>query len=237
MMKKTRRTQSIFSLLVVHIVLFSRDGFAQHLARDHDHREVVAHRRRLSSKGKTTKKSSNRSPMTPSTKRSSSGSCLDQFSAVFLQFSAAPPAIYNDPNNRNAQEVGTRYVYNDDLRFLPTLDSVPGSRASGICTRTRSRIGNAQIGLQAGMGHCQFTYKLLHGGREMIFTASGEVSDSSGGSLPITGGAESASGAYGEVRLEPTTVASDGSITSNDGDFFLDANFYKVEALLTIPCN
>jgi hypothetical protein len=137
---------------------------------------------------------------------------------------------------RNAQEFGTRYVYNDDLRFMPSLDSVPGSRASGTCTRTQSRIGNDQIGLQLGMGHCQFKYQLSNGDREVIFTASGEVSDSAGGVLPITGGGKSSFGAYGEVKLEPITVQSDGSIISNDGDFFLDANFYRVEASLVFPC-
>lgn len=70
----------------------------------------------------------------------------------------------------------------------------------------------------------------------MIFTASGEVSDSAGGVLPITGGGKSSFGAYGEVKLEPITVQSDGSIISNDGDFFLDANFYRVEASLVFPC-
>jgi len=164
------------------------------------------------------------------------GQCLDRFSAVFLQFSALPPAIYNDPYTRNPQELGTRYIYNDNLRFLPSLDVIPGSRASGTCTRIQSRAGNEQIGLQLGMGHCEFTYRLVNGNREVIFTATGDVSDSIGSVLSITGGARSAFGAYGEVTISPVTVEPNGSIISNDGDVFLDPNFYKVEATLVFPC-
>eukprot|EP00980_Cylindrotheca_fusiformis_P003562 scaffold792_cov84-Cylindrotheca_fusiformis.AAC.2 len=190
--------------------------------------------RRLTSKSKS-KKNSASSKGSP--QDGSIAPCLQRFNAVFLQFSAVTPAVYNDPNDRNAQEVGTRFVYNDDLRYLPILDSIPESRVSGVCTRTRSRIGDNQIGLQVGMGHCQFTYRILNAGEEIIFTASGEVSDSIGGILPITGGALGAAGAYGQVKLEPITAGPDGSISSNNGDFFLDPNFYRVEASLTFPCN
>ena len=164
------------------------------------------------------------------------GQCLDRFSAVFLQFSALPQAIYIDPFNRNAQELGTRYIYNDNLRFLPSLDVVPGSRASGTCTRVQSRVGNEDIGLQLGSGHCDFTYRLANGDREVIFTASGEITDAIGGVLSITGGARSSFGAYGEAVLTPVTVQPDGTVVSNDGDVFLEPNFYKVEATLVFPC-
>lgn len=162
--------------------------------------------------------------------------CLDRFSATFLQFSALPQAIYNDPFTRNPQELGTRYIYNDNLRFLPSLDVVPGSRATGTCTRVQTRLGNDAIGLQLGMGHCEFTYRLANGNREVIFTASGEITDSIGGVLSITGGARSAFGAYGEAVITPITVQPNGSVVTNDGDIFLEPNFYKVEATLVFPC-
>lgn len=165
-----------------------------------------------------------------------SSQCLDRFSAVFLQFSALPQAIYVDPFTRNTQELGTRFIYSDNLRFLPSLDVVPGSRASGTCTRVQSRLGNDEIGLQLGMGHCDFTYRLANGDREVIFTATGEIADSTGGVLSITGGARSAFGAYGEVVITPVTIQPDGSVVSNEGDVFLEPNFYKVEATLVFPC-
>jgi hypothetical protein len=235
-MNRIWKGPSILTILVF-LLLYSCLGSAQKYAAEDDSRQLLF----TSVQGKSAKKSSKRSS-TPTAKIPSSGKgpsssqCMDQFSAVFLQFSATPPAIYNDPNVRDAQVLGTRYVYNDDLRYIPSLDSIPGSRASGTCTRTQSRIGNNQIGLQLGMGHCQFTYRISNGGRELIFTASGEVSDITGGVLPITGGSKASFGAYGEVKLEPVTVQSNGSIKRNDGDFFLDANFYRAEVSIVFPC-
>ena len=137
---------------------------------------------------------------------------------------------------RNPQELGTRCIYNDNLRFLPSLDVVPGSRASGTCTRVQSRVGNNDIELQLGIGHCEFTYRLANRDREVIFTATGEIADSIGGVLSITGGARSSFGAYGEAVITPVTVQPDGSVVNNDGDVFLEPNFYKVEATLVFPC-
>lgn len=173
-----------------------------------------------------------------SKKSSSAGAgCVTHHKMNFLQFSAVPPAIFVDSSIQNANELGTRYIYNDDLRKPLSIDSIPSSRASGTCTRTRSRVGNAQIGLQLGMGNCHFTYSISNANGEIIFTASGQVEDSNGGVLPITGGAKSAFGAYGEVKLSPVTVQQDGSMTSNEGDFFLDPNFYHAEVDLVFPCS
>jgi len=163
-------------------------------------------------------------------------SCTVRMNLRFLQFSAVPPAIFVFPSDPDPQDLGTRYIYSDGLRDAESLDELQGSRASGQCTRTLPRVGNNEIGLQLGRGHCQFTYTLSDGNRQMTFSASGEVSDSLGGLLPITGGSQAAIGAYGEIELLPVNLLPDGSLSPENGDFFLDPVFYDTRATVIVPC-
>ena len=162
--------------------------------------------------------------------------CRVPFNADFLQFSAIPPALFNNPNNPNEQDLGTRYVYSDALRDQNTLDELQGSKSSGTCTRTQARVGNDIVGLQLGQGFCTFTYTLFDGTKEITFTAAGEVVDSLGGVLSVTGGSQSAVGAYGEIELIPVNLNPDGSFEPENGDFFLDPLFYLADASIFIPC-
>ena len=134
---------------------------------------------------------------------SGGGSCKDPIRLQFLQFSAIPPAILVFPEDPNVQDLGTRYVYNSDLRDANTLDELIGSRSNGLCTRTQARIQEISGAVyQLGGGHCQFTYTLKdEGNRELTLEASGTVVDSMGGTLSITGGTKDAIGAYGEMTL------------------------------------
>jgi hypothetical protein len=162
--------------------------------------------------------------------------CRVLLNVDFLQFSAIPPALFNNPNDPNEQELGTRYVYNDALRDQETLDELLGSRVSGSCTRTQSRLGNDDIGLQLGRGHCQFTYTLFDGSDEITITATGDIVDSMGGVLAITGGTQSVLGAYGEIELIPVNLLPDGSFEVETGDVFLDPLFYLGDASIFVPC-
>lgn len=175
-------------------------------------------------------------PPSPTPRPPTPPTCRVRVNVDFLQFSAIPPALFNDPFNPNEQELGTRYVYNDALRDQRTLDEIEGSRGSGTCTRTESRVGNDIIGLQLGRGYCQFTYTLFDGNKEITFTAAGEVVDSLGGVLSITGGTSSVIGAYGEVELLPVNLKPDGSFEVETGDFFLDPLFYLADASIFVPC-
>jgi hypothetical protein len=131
------------------------------------------------------------SPSPPSPTPPIGGGCKTRVNVDFLQFTAIPPALVNDPSNPSVQDLGTRYVYNDGLRDQDTIDELQGSRATGTCTRTQARVGNPNIGLQLGSGHCEFAYTLFDGNREITFTASGDLTDSLGGTLSITGGTKS----------------------------------------------
>ena len=164
--------------------------------------------------------------------------CTVELNIDFLQLSAIPPGLTVDPSDPNDQIVGTRYVYNDGLRDQDTLDELIGSRASGTCTRIQARLGNEDIGLQLGRGHCQFTYTLRDSkNRKLVFTASGDVVDSLGGTLSITGGSRSALGAFGEVELLPVNLVANGRFEIESGDFFLDPLFYAADARIYIPCD
>jgi hypothetical protein len=166
-----------------------------------------------------------------------SGGCTTEIKVDFLQLSAIPPALFVNPIDPDEQTLGTRYVYNDGLRDQDTLDELVGSKLSGTCTRTQARVGDTSVGLQLGGGHCQFTYVLKDSrDREISFTASGEVMDSLGGVLSITGGSQSSVGAYGEIELLPVNVASDGQFEIEPGDFFLDPLFYLADARILVPC-
>jgi hypothetical protein len=143
-----------------------------------------------------------------------------------------------DPNNQDEQALGTRYVYNDGLRDHDTLDELIGSRASGICTRVQARVGNADIGLQRGRGQCHFTYALRDSrNRDIIFTATGDVVDSLGGVLSITGGSQTTVGAFGEIELLPVNLVGNGKFEVEAGDFFLDPLFYSADARIYVPCD
>lgn len=163
--------------------------------------------------------------------------CTITINIDFLQFSAIPPAIFVDPGNPNEQTLGTRYVYNDGLRDQDTLDEFANSRGSGTCTRTQARIGDESIGLQLGRGYCVFEYSLTDSqNREITFTASGDVADSIGGILSITGGSRTTLGAYGEIELLPVNLLPDGNFEIETGDFFLDPVFYLADATVFVPC-
>ena len=178
-------------------------------------------------------------PRPPHSQPSSSRpSCTVELNIDFLQLSAIPPALTVDPSDPNDQIVGTRYIYNDGLRDQDTLDELIGSRASGICTRIQARVGNEDIGLQLGRGHCQFTYVLRDSkNRKLIFTASGDVVDSRGGILSITGGSQSTLGAFGEIELLPVNLVGNRKFAIESGDFFLDPLFYSADARIYVPCN
>lgn len=179
-------------------------------------------------------------PLPPS---SASTFCRVPITISFLQFSAIPPALVVYPDDPNAQDLGTRYVYNNDLRDPETLDELSESRCTGICTRTQSRfvIGGddeeeEQEVLQLGGGQCSFTYSLFDGERGFTFEATGMVVDSLGGTLAITGGTKDAIGAFGEIELLPINVQADGSFVPAPGDFFLEPLFYLADATLFVPC-
>jgi hypothetical protein len=128
--------------------------------------------------------------------------CNDPITLQFLQFSAVPPAILVFPEDPNVQDIGTRYIYNSDLRDAQTLDELVGSRSNGVCTRTQARIQEISGAVyQLGGGHCQFTYTFHDGDRQFTLEASGTVVDSMGGTISITGGTKDAIGAYGEMTL------------------------------------
>ena len=177
----------------------------------------------------------NGSPTRAPTPRPPSG-CTVSFNLNFLQFSAVPPAIFNDPSNPDEQSLGTRYIYNDSLRDEDTLDELVGSRASGTCTRIQQRVGDIEVGLQLGGGHCQFTYTLFDGNEEITFNVAGDVFDTVGGVLSVTGGSKSVIGAYGEIELIPVNLNPDGTFVVVSGDFFLDPLFYLADASIVVPC-
>jgi hypothetical protein len=130
------------------------------------------------------------------------GVCRSPISMQFLQFSAIPPAILVFPQDPNDQDMGTRYIYNTDLRDVETLDELVGSRCNGVCTRTQARIEDASdVVFQLGGGHCTFTYTMFDGNREFTIEASGTIVDSLGGTLSIVGGTKDAIGAFGEITL------------------------------------
>jgi hypothetical protein len=196
-------------------------------------------KKRKSSKKSSKKASSKASSKGPATTPGppTGGGCRVSVNVDFLQFSAIPPALFNDPSNPEEQDPGTRYVYNDSLRDQITLDELQGSGGSGTCTRTESRAGNDVIGLQLGRGYCQFTYTLFDGNKEITFTAAGEVVDSLGGILSITGGTSSVIGAYGEIEIIPVNLNPDGSFEVETGDFFLGPLFYLADASIFVPCS
>lgn len=163
--------------------------------------------------------------------------CTLQLDVDFLQLSAIPPAVFVNPNDPDEQTLGTRYIFNDGLRDQDSLDELVGSNASGSCTRTQARIGDVDIGLQLGRGHCQFTYTIKDArNREIIFSVSGDVTDSLGGVLSITGGSNNALGAFGEIELLPVNLGGNGQFVPEPGDFFLDPIFYLADARIYIPC-
>jgi hypothetical protein len=131
------------------------------------------------------------------------GQCQDPVRISFLQFSAVPPAIFVYPNDPNPQDVGTRYVYNSDLRDPTSFDELIGSRSNGVCTRTQSRLTATtdESVVQNGGGHCSFTYTLNDSTREITLEVSGTVFDSVGGTLSIVGGTRDTIGAFGQVEL------------------------------------
>lgn len=178
----------------------------------------------------------NKSP-TPEPPSTPGNGCRTEFTVDFLQLSAIPPALFVDPSSPDEQTLGTRYVYNDGLRDQDTLDELLGSNVQGTCTRTQARVGSESVGLQLGGGHCQFTYVLKNSqNREIVFTASGDVVDSLGGILSITGGSKSTVGAYGEIELLPVNLGEDGQLEIEKGDFFLDPLFYAADARIFVPC-
>ena len=154
----------------------------------------------------------------------------------FLQLTAVPPAIFVDPNDPDNQRLGTSYVYNDALFNQTTFDEVAGSKVTGTCTRVQSRDDNAPQGTQLGAGHCTFTYRLFDGQNTFTFSAVGELADSLGGILDISGGSQALVGAYGQIQLVPANLGSDGSFESADGDVFLDPLFYLADATIFFPC-
>lgn len=130
------------------------------------------------------------------------GVCRSPITMQFLQFSAIPPAILVFPQDPNVQDVGTRYIYNNDLRDAETLDELVGSKGMGVCTRIRARLQDTSGAVfHLGGGHCSMTYTMFDGSREFTMEASGTVVDSEGGTLSIVGGTKDTIGAFGAITL------------------------------------
>lgn len=213
--------------------------------RNNRHQPAPSRPRAVAKSSKSTKKDSksrgkgNASPARPP-KQSTNGrpSCTVKLNVDFLQLSAIPPALFLNPNIPDDQLLGTRYIYNDGLRDQDTLDELIGSKVSGSCTRTQARVGNEEVGLQLGQGQCHFTYVLTDSkNRKAVFTASGDVVDSIGGILSITGGSQATLGAFGEIELLPVNIVEKGKFETENGDFFLDPLFYAADARIFVPCD
>ena len=135
----------------------------------------------------------------------------------FMQLTAFQPPIYVNPALPDDQTVGTQYVYNDALFDPDSLDELPNSKASGLCTRIQSRT-NIGGELQLGGGHCTFVYEMRDGNEMITFSVTGTIMDSMGGILPITGGAKALSGGVvGEIEILPVNLAADGGYEREDG--------------------
>ena len=160
--------------------------------------------------------------------------CRIPLTVAFLQLSAKS-AVYVDPSVPNPQDVGTQFIYKDSIYNQTTLDQIANSTASGFCSRTQQQVS---IGVETklGEGVCTFVYTLFDGKNKMSFTATGEVSDQSGGILAVTGGTQSAQGAYGEIELLPVNLVNGTTFVRDNGDFFQNPLFYLADATLSLPC-
>jgi hypothetical protein len=172
----------------------------------------------------------------PSNKPSTGGDRCQLPNLKFLQLTAVPPPIFVNINDPNDQSLGTQYIYNDAVFNQTTFDEIAGSKVSGTCTRIQSRDDNAPQGIQLGAGHCTFTYRLFDGQNTFTFSATGELADSLGGILDISGGSQALVGAYGQIQLVPANLGSDGSFEPEDGDVFLQPLFYLADATIFFPC-
>lgn len=175
-------------------------------------------------------------PVGPPTAPPISGNRCQLPNLEFLQLTAVPPPIFVNPNVPDDQTLGTQYVYNDALFNLTTFDEITGSKVSGTCTRTQSREDNTPQGSVLGAGHCTFTYKLFDGQNTFTFSATGEIADSLGGILDITGGSQALLGAYGQIQLLPADLGNDGSFVPAEGDIFLTPLVYLADATIFFPC-
>jgi hypothetical protein len=124
---------------------------------------------------------------------------------------------FNSGTTPTLKEAGTVFTFSN----YTTAEELTNLFSAGLCTRT-----------QDTMSYCDFHYS-LQDSQMSGFSASGAVLDGGratrgGGLLGITGGTGVFFGATGQVRLTPYF---DDDQVSN-GDFFLDANRYTVNAAL-----
>jgi hypothetical protein len=173
--------------------------------------------------------------------------CYQRRVITFLQLSALENSnnsdggpvnpVFINYNIPDAQNLGTVYIYNDALfedRSSSAAAELEGSFATGHCVRTQMRESMGDGSFVSGGGYCHFTYTLFDGRTSYTFNAVGEVFDSFGGKLVITGGTESLVGVTGDVVLEPLQVSEDGSRLPSSEDVFLEADVYQSTASLYI---
>jgi hypothetical protein len=126
--------------------------------------------------------------------------------------------VFIDYDNPEVQDFGTVYIYSDPLADQATeiLDS---SFVSGHCVRTQMRI-NQGTDFIAGGGYCHFAYTVFDGVQSATFTVEGEVFDSFGGKLAVSGGTGYFTGVEGFISLSPVLLQQGGEFTPSDADFF-----------------
>ena len=139
--------------------------------------------------------------------------------------------VYVDNSFQNAKDLGTVFIFNDNLFNLTTggFMEVETWFATGTCTRTQ----NLET-MGVGGGICNFVYTLTDSDNNFAtFVANGEVFDGDGGNLSITGGARAFQSAVGEVSITPYEGQFNdegeliGLLQIFTGDFW-EADIYEV---------
>jgi hypothetical protein len=151
----------------------------------------------------------------------------------FFQFIARSEDM--DSAAADEQRLGTTFIYNDPILNQTTRNIIDGSFATGHCLRTQKREA-LDDGSSAGGGYCHFTYTFSDGGNVVAsINSAGEVFDSFGGTIAITGGTGSYIGARGELTVLPVEVNADLEFIHSDDDFFTGATGYTVAGEMIIP--
>ena len=134
------------------------------------------------------------------------------------------------------QQLGTTFIYNDPILNQTTREIIDGSFATGHCLRTQRREALENGGTSAGGGYCHMTYTFSSGSKESAtLNAAGELFDSFGGSIAITGGTGLYVGARGELKYLPVVVNDDFEFVPSSDDFFTGPTGYTVTGEITIP--
>ena len=158
---------------------------------------------------------------------------LDVLQNVNLQ------TVFVDNTDQNAEDLGTVYIFNDNLFNLTSDDDIQEIGdwfATGTCTRTQNLVT-----MGVGGGTCNFVYTLTDDdGNVATFTANGEVFDFDGGILSITGGARGFQGVVGQVQITPYVgmFNDEGELTGINEQFvgdFWGAETYLARVELELP--